>query len=52
MMYWVRERHPTQDDPITLSPGIEKECRSASVGQEHVIWLLEWRKGAVTLHWA
>lgn len=36
----------TQNKPITLSPGIEKECNSASVGQGHVIWLLEWEAGS------
>lgn len=36
----------TQNEPITLSPGIEKERNSASVGQGHVIWLLEWGAGS------
>lgn len=44
MKYWVWERHLTQAEPITLSPGTEKECKSASVGQGHVIWMLEWRR--------
>lgn len=41
MEEWVTERHLTPDESIILSPGTVKECKAASVGQRHVIWLLE-----------
>ena len=43
---WVRERYLSPEEPTILSPGTVKECKSASVGQRHVNWLLEWGRGS------